>query len=290
MSKPLLAAQTLQAYPQLLDLMVRLIESQSGKAIAEGEAWRNDAQTLARKLFHHLVSMRVLANGGAIAQPKGSSPAIPYVDHGSINVLAGAALETYLVWYYLYGNPADPAQGRFRHMTWELGGLMDRQSLYPMSEAAVRQLAIDRTLIDKLKAELVQCPLMANFSPKQQARLLNGDWKTAMGTQDLAVGAGFHGVYFRDIYSHLCGYAHASYISALQVRDAQTFYDQEGLALPMLTLGLVIMGHFALAYAKQFPSAQAVLEEQPTAHRLAARWAMTAEDLQPIYLRDPKAP
>lgn len=62
-------------YRTLLELFVRLVESQAGKRIPPGEAWMNDAQTLAIKLFRHLSSMQSLALGATLDQGGGAKGA-----------------------------------------------------------------------------------------------------------------------------------------------------------------------------------------------------------------------
>jgi hypothetical protein len=84
-------------YSALLDLFVRLVESQAGRKIEPGDEWLNDAQILATKLFRHLVSMRTLAAGATVEY--GGIPAVCFIDHASVKVAARAALETYLVFF-----------------------------------------------------------------------------------------------------------------------------------------------------------------------------------------------
>ncbi len=43
-------------YTILVNLFVKLVDSQAGKEIADNESWKNDAQVLSSKLFQHLVS------------------------------------------------------------------------------------------------------------------------------------------------------------------------------------------------------------------------------------------
>ena len=84
-------------YSTLLDLFIRLVESQAGKKIKSGVEWLNDAQVLATKPFRHLVSMQALAAGATIEHD--GIPRVFFVDHASVKVVARAALETYLVFF-----------------------------------------------------------------------------------------------------------------------------------------------------------------------------------------------
>jgi hypothetical protein len=273
-------AMMAEAYPTLLGLMMRLVDSQAGKNIQPSEVWRNDAQTLALKLFKHLVSMHNLAEGATIQHPDGTS--LMHIDHGSIIVLARAALETYLVWHYLYGQPAN-SNGRYRHLTWKLGGLMDRQGLHTLTQEGLDVQAKELIQVESLREEIRTFEEFQALSQRQQNKLLAGDWKIVLGTADLAVAAGFHGTYFKNVYSFLCGYSHASYISALQIAQAKTLEDQATMTRTIMGIGVVTMAHFSCSYPKQFPTAQAVLDADVQVKTIADRWALMAEDMDTTY-------
>jgi hypothetical protein len=211
-------------YPVLLNLFVRLIPSQDGKKIAPADEWQNDAQVLAIKLFQHLVCMQRTAAITKIDVV--GFPTMSFIDHASAKVVTRAAFETYLVFFYLYGSLSrDPSLCEFRHKTWKLGGLTDRQKIYTKVDAYLAKLTVERAQIDALILELKASPHLASYSDKQRKGLLEGHWRTGKSWQDLGKGAGFHPRYFSDIYTHLCGYSHSSYISALQVRG---FVDNSG--------------------------------------------------------------
>ena len=269
-----------EAYPTLLGLMMRLIDSQAGTDIPPGDAWRKDAQALGIKLFRHLVSMQTLAQGATIQRRDGTS--IMHIDHGSIVVLARAALETYLVWHYLYGQPAN-SNGRYRHLTWKLGGLMDRQGLHTLSQKGLDVQDKELIQVESLREEIRTFAEFQALNPKHQKRLLAGDWKIVLDTADLAVAAGFHGAYFKNVYSFLCGYSHASYISALQIAQAETLEEQAAMSRTMMGIGVVTMAHFSCSYPKQFPSAQAVLDADAQVKTIADKWAIMAEHMNATY-------
>lgn len=268
------------SYPQLLQLMVTLINGQAQEQVPAGEAWRDDAQTLAIKLFRHIATMQDLAGGSSVSFADGST--FDHIDFASIFVVARAALETYLVWHYIYGGD-DAELNRFRHLTWRLGGLMDRLALIPVTNHGKEVQARTQSEVNELVPELTAHAQMQTFTPKQQKRLLEGDWKIAMGTATMAAAAGLHSGYFENAYSHLCGFSHASYISALQVGQARELDVQRSLAQPFLATALMIMGHFAFSYTKQFPKTSEILDRNVEAKRLAQRWAMGPKDWDPIF-------
>lgn len=269
-------------YSTLLDLFIRLVQSQAGQKIEAGGEWLNDAQTLAVKLFRHLVSMQTLATGATVEQ--NGIPAVFFVDHASVKVVARAALETYLVFFYIFGC-ADRSLSAFRHKTWHLAGLADRQEFHVSIPEHQHVLAAEKRKIDQLKSEIESSPHIQAYTQRQRAKLLEGEWRIGKGWADLSADAGFHAKYFSNVYGYLCGYSHSSYLSALQVGQAQSIEDQRMLTRAILGIGVVIMAHFAFTYSNAFSSTGTVLSASPDARHVAEKWRFGAEDMATIYDR-----
>lgn len=268
------------AYSVLLDLFVRLVQSQAGTKIEHGEEWQNDAQTLAIKLFRHLVSMQTIArdttiNGGGI-------PAVTFIDHASVKVVARAAFETYLVFFYIYGS-SDRSLCEFRHKAWRLGGLADRQDAHASNDQNREKLAAEKRQIEELRTELKSSPHLRSYTDKQSKKILEGEWRIGTSWTNLGKSAGFHEKYFSDVYGYLCGYSHSSYISALQVGQAQSIEDQRKHTQSILGVGVVLMAHFAFSYSKAFSAAEAVLTAEPTTKKVAEKWRVGPERMAAIY-------
>lgn len=271
-----------QDYSTLLNLFIQLVQSQAGKKIDHGDAWQNDAQVLANKLFRHLVAMQTLAAGATVETSNGTK--FFFVDHGSVKVVARAALETYLVFFYLYGS-TDRSLCKFRHMTWKLGGLADRQQFHVSTHQNHEVLVREKSAITKLQAEIIASSWINGYTEKQQKKILAGEWRIGNGWTDLGMQAGFHKKYFENIYSYLCGYSHSSYLSALQVSQAQSIEDQQKLTQAILGIGVVLMAHFAFSYSEAFTDAKSILAASPAAVCVAKKWRLGVEDMATIYDR-----
>ena len=264
----------------LKNLLVELIESQSGRNIDLGQEWLNDAQVLSIKLFRHLASMQKVANGATMGAR--NNLAAPYIDHASVKVIARAALETYLVFSYIYGAD-ERTVSLFRHNTWHLGGLIDRQKYSVIGGEARKVAAQEAEIIERLKAVIEQSPHFLEYSQKQRLELLAGYWRVGSGWSDLAIQAGFHEGYFRNIYNYLCGYSHSSYASALQIGQAQSFEDQKMLTRATISIGVVIMAHFAFTYPCIFADAGDVLATNPEGRTIAEKWRFGREDMAHLF-------
>lgn len=269
--------QPLQVFGGLLDLVVEMVDSPVGAPIVPGEEWKADRQGLARKFVLHLSTMQAIQRGSSLTVAGRSTPV---VDHGSIQVLARATLETFIVFAQVFGGP-DMEVSRFRHMTWKLGGLHDRQALHPLSAETAAIQASEKAAIDQLAQQVKAHPAFDTLSKGAQKAILKGDWKTGRSWQLLAAEAGLSGAYFKQVYGHVFSYSHSSYASALQVGLALDLQDQAKLGAAMFGVMCLCMAHFATIYGQLFPSAQAVLERvNSTAYRL---WNIEAAQLDALY-------
>lgn len=267
-------------YSTLLNLFIQLVQSQADKDIAQGDEWLNDAQTLSIKLFRHLISMQTLAAGSTVERD--DIPILFFIDHSSVKVVARAALETYLVFFFLYGS-SDKSLSKFRHKTWQLGGLMDRQTMHASNPKNRKKLSDEKILSEEIKLEIQNSFEFQSYSAKQQQKLLLGDWRVGKSWIDLGVEAGFHQQYFKEVYGYLCGYSHSSYLSALQVGEANSIDSQKLLTRGILGIGLVIMAHHAFSYSSAFNLTETLLSKNIAAKKTADVWRFEPEDMDILY-------
>ncbi|MEA2754914.1 MAG: hypothetical protein QOJ54_1203 [Aliidongia sp.] len=256
-------------YTILQRLIVNLVQSRVGQPSNVGQAWLNDAQNLARKMFEHLVSLRVLTNAHCVEIDQSHS--FEFIDHSSVKVVTRAAFETYLVFFFIFGG-SDPSLSEFRHKIWRYGGLADRQKSQLDSSKACDILAAEKVVMDHLKLEIEASSHLSAYANTAAKKILKGEWRGGKSWADLSTDAGFHESYFRNIYGYLCGYSHASYISVLQVGQAQSLDDQQTLASVCIDIGLVLMANFVRAYCKLFEDTKQILDADLKAKAAVDRW------------------
>lgn len=265
----------------LLNLIVQLTNSQAGKDVPATSLWMNDAQVLALKFYYHLTSLHVLVQPVEVVMPQGTAS---HIDHSSVLVLSRAALETFLTFAHVFGCSESDLR-EFRHMTWRCGGLLDRQKL-PASACLPqnKQKLIDEgASIETLRAEMQAHARWTQYSEKERAAFLKGEWRAGRGWPAIGVEAGFHPVHIRELYSFLCGYSHTSWLSILQIRDARELSRQAAMTAMSVSNACVLMSFFALHYVALFPDAERVLAAYPEASVLVQKWNLRAERLAGHY-------
>lgn len=270
-----------QDFATITELFASMIEAQEGQELSPDDAWINHAQILAMKLFKQACSVRVIINPTRVDFEGGKH--VVYVDHSSATILARACLETYIVFHWIFQSK-DPALRRFRHGVWRLGGLMDRLKLHPSTEQAREAIGRTRLQAAEQIAEIEASPYLGDYRPEQAKRLLKGDWRVGWSWTDEAVRAGFHKKYFQNVYSHFCGYAHSSYISSMQMGEAQSMGDQRMLALVALQTAVHVMARAVAFYAELFPRGRSVLEAaSEEAQKVAYFWGFMGEDMDHLF-------
>lgn len=258
-----------------MELFFHVVDSLAGRKVTDETAWLHDAENSAVKLFNHLGTIRHLQHGTNLPIIDGRPR--QYVDHSSISILARAAFETYLCYYYIYGDlRCDTTTKKLRHDIWSLGGLLDRQNATSVTTSqGISVLEQDRKVIARLLSDIKSNPAFDALTPKQKAKAENGKWRLDNSWVNLAEIAGFDTHLFRDMYSYLCSYAHSGGLSLLQVGQAVSINDQQYLSGLALQCAMILMSDFVLSYTLLFPDTRIHLEANAEMVQMVRRWHMT---------------
>jgi len=257
-------------YARVMALFWRIVDSKRDQQLPVEDKWLYDTETLAVKLFNHLASIRYLSCGTVL--PQFGDRAFSFFDHSSINVLARAAFETYLTFYFLFCDVSSSIEERrFRHLLWRLSGPMDRKDFTFGSHAAREVLTTDKQIAAQLLIELENNPLFLGLKEHLRKLARKGEWRLDKKWIDLAVIAGLDRDVFRMVYKYLCSYAHAGGWSGLQIQQAINPEDQQKLIPISIQYGLLLMSNFLFTYTSLFPDTKSLFESAPE-YLLADRW------------------
>lgn len=261
-------------YTKLIALFYATVDSKRGTKSPENDKWLLDAEILAVKLYYHLASILHLSFGTVV--PGREDHTNTFFDHAFINVLARAALETYLTFFFIYCDSSSGTEERkFRHSVWKLSAPTDRQQFNVVSEAAVQALSVEKQYMEKILREIEGNPVFLAMKEALRKKASKGEWRLGKSWADLADIAGFAKQTFKTVYSYLCSYAHAGGLSRIQIRQAITKADQRSLSVVALHLGLLVMSHFLLSYTALFPETRRVFESDDEGYALANKWSIT---------------
>jgi hypothetical protein len=120
-------------YLKLLETLIKVIEANKGVPAGPDDRVL-DAEGLALKFFGHACSAIYLYTGTTVPEIMAS-----LFDVGSINVLGRAALETFLVFHYVFVDPSSDQERDLRYLSWLLAGLLERQE-FPVQSLEGKEL------------------------------------------------------------------------------------------------------------------------------------------------------
>jgi hypothetical protein len=235
------------------------------------------AEGMAMKLFGHLSSL-VSLYGGTKLQID-TNEILDFVDNGSINVLIRAAFETSLAFHFIFCGASDSDERDFRFMCWDYAGFYERQGFRVISDAGRELKATEAKMLEELKTKIQGHRCFGLFKPKQQRRILEGEWRLGHSWTTIAVNAGYSEQYFKSTYSYLCGYAHTGRLSVLQIAQARTKDSQRSLAEVCIGYGCVVVANFLFGYASLFPKAAEALQSHSLAYQTALIWREISQQL-----------
>jgi len=254
---------------ELLNIFMNIVEANKG--IPAGNDGRIlDAEGLALKFFGHVLSTLYLYRGVNITDLQVSITSFP--DPASVHVLARAALETYLLFYYVYIDPKTKDEKDFRFFAWELAGLNERQKFPVTTLENEEKLKREKTLIDELTTKINDNAFFSSLPQRQQKNILErGNWRSK-SWGDIALSAGFSEINAKTIYRFLCEHAHSGNLSVTQVRQAKDFHVRKELMEGTIGLILICLANFIKNYCELFPQSNEYYLKNYRDPSLVALW------------------
>ncbi|TET15764.1 MAG: hypothetical protein E3J81_04400 [Dehalococcoidia bacterium] len=254
-----------QDYMKLLDLLARVVEANKGP-IPGADDRLADAENLANKFFAHAASVLYLSRGTRVELSISPSGQLEFLDPASVDVLARAAFEAFLVFHYIFIAPDAPKEKKYRYWAWKIAGLTERQKLPVSTEEHRQKLAEDKKNIYKLHSKLRSNAVFQQLTGKQQNQVLEeGKWrllpgyKKQMSWRQIATNAGLAKILSSDMYRHLSGYAHSGSISIRQILKSLENKERfiiMGAAMNLITIAIA---NFIRKYCDLLPRAKAAL-------------------------------
>lgn len=226
-----------------------------------------DAQGLAFKGLFHASSCLSLYAGTVIPGANG-----PVLDSGSMDVLARATLESSLVFHYVFADPPESHVREFRHLSWVLGDLHQRQGFHVTMPASRQRLEDEALRIGEIRTRLKTNKEFQRLTgPKQKALLSKGKWRWKTWAE-IARGAGLNTLHSDPLYRYLCSFAHSGSLSVLQCRQSKTHEEMRCLGEGALRIVNVALALMARGYCVAFPTAAAALAKDTQLAQAVDLW------------------
>ena len=262
----------------LLGVFIEVGESLKGQEVPDQRYL--DSEPLVGKIVCHAFSALYLSRGTRLDDVPPSR--VDFVDYASVQVITRALLESVWAFHHVFVEPDTEDEFTFRHSSWMIVGLVQRQKYPALTPSARRQLADDRQVIDSHRQTLQRTKAFAQLSARQKERALNGQlWRppSLRATATAFLGNRFGAT----VYSWLSSYQHGDALSAIQIREARSREDRRQMADTLLFLVAVSISQMIKAYVRLWPQVEAVTNRYPNMERLVeayVRFPHTEPDIE----------
>lgn len=269
-------------YIKLLETLIKVVEANKGTAL--GEDYRLlDAEGLCKKFIGHAASALYLFRSTTLPSVKVTERGISFFDSGSINVLGRAALESFLVFHYVFVEPRSDDEKDFRYYLWLLASYIDREKFPSRSGEGKKQLNDEKKIIDALKEKINNNSIFKQLDKEKKVKLLRkiekGEWRL-QSWSNIGLSAGLSEILAKQYYGHLCAYAHSGCQSAQQVGNAETAETQKVLCFATMKLIMIAMANMIKAYCQMFEKSKDVIQKDEDAKTLIDQWVHIGTSLQ----------
>jgi len=250
----------------LIDILAQVISAVAVSSVADPaeRERKTDAHNLANRFIQYAMTVLHLSNDrNSVNLP--SFGDIRVLDPASIDILARAAMEAFLVLHHVYCSPPSGDEGGFRYWTYKVIGLAERQSLPEGTFEHQKQKDEEKKRIEAIIGTLAANPIFKQLTQKQKEGITTGHqkdlwrWdsntKRVLSWSEIAVDARLSKMMAQHMYSHLSGHAHSGSLSVLQTQQAVVNKEVEKLVTPSLDMMKILTANMIKEYTTIFKDA-----------------------------------
>ena len=167
-------------YIKMLETLIKVAEANKGTALGEDDRLL-EAEGLFKKFIGHAASALYLFGSTTLPNIKITDRGISFFGSGSINVLGRAALESFLVFHYLFVEPRSDDEKDFRYYLWLHASHIDKQKFPTRSEEGKKQLNDEKKIIEALREKINNNSVFKQLDEEKKRNYL-GKWKRDNGS------------------------------------------------------------------------------------------------------------
>jgi len=248
---------------KLLNSLFQVINANKGPARIE-QQWY--AHNLANKFANHCFFAIYLSYNRNQLQLSGKLFELSGLP--SIEILTRAAIEAFLTFHYIFYSPVNDEERDYKYWAYRLAGHSERKNMPIISPESKQKFAEDNKAIMDFSAKLASNSYFNCLTSRQRKKILKGDWRLP-SWKDIALDANLSKM-IALYYGHLCGSAHSSSLSVLQMAQAHQKQEQHVLIVPSIYTVNIVCSNFIKEYCTIFPKCRILLDNDD--NKLIAFW------------------
>jgi len=259
-----------QDYEKLLALLSRVLAADN--YLSFGDADDNERLSIARgltnKFIEHAVTILHLSRGTSLDLP---SFKYRLVDCASVDVLARASLEAFLVFHYVFYAPTTKEGKNYRYWAYKAAGIAERENAPASTKEYRQKQAEEKKELNKLRERLKSNTVFQSLTDNQKKQILRGRWKLP-SWREIAIDAGVSEMIASHMYSSLAGCAHSSMLSVVQMVEAHRDREEEELVNSSMGFMNSVIANMIREYCGLFSKAQEILSKDHEGSYIVDWW------------------
>lgn len=250
-----------QDYVKILDLLAKANNSVEMKSVSDINELERlfDANSLVEKFIAHALTILHLSHG-FIIQDLPSFPKINFPDSASIDVLTRAAMESFLVFHWVFFTPKTKDETNYRYLSYKAAGIVETINYLEGKSEYEKLYADEKGKLDEIHEKLKINTIFNSLKKDQKDKIfLRGEWRLMSWTK-LAENAGFGKLLAFKMYRNLMGAAHSSSLSVAQLVRGLTNKEVDKYIQPSINIMVILTANMIEEYCQMFPEAQVVFK------------------------------
>ncbi|HRN28024.1 MAG: hypothetical protein IT276_12860 [Ignavibacteriaceae bacterium] len=215
----------LNDYEELIDVLSLLTQELYVSKVRD-ENWRYYIETISIKFIFHSLNL-VTVFKGIKHFSKLLSIDNNLFDLSTGYILKRTLIENYLIFNYLFIQPKDKEEQRFRWLVFEIGGYSDRQGYSPILKELKDKLVTEQKIILDRIEELKTNKYFLMLEEKRRNSILKDKYPKLWGWKKIAKDSEINDEIFIKEWKLYSNYAHSEFISLMQIQDY--YKDKEKL-------------------------------------------------------------
>lgn len=255
-----------EEYIELQKILLGVIQANKGVPVGKDDRIL-DAEGLAVKLLEHSASINYLYKETVVPELR-----IRIFDLASLNIIARAIIENFLVFHYVFSEPKNPDEEDFRYLAYWVSGLIERQNYTIESPQGKPILERERKIIDRITKQLETNGYFSKLKKNDKDRIIKkGEWRFKSWTE-IALSAGLNKSNSKDFYKFLCGYAHSGSLILQHIHQTVSKEEKRELFKATLALLKIAIANMIVSYCNYFPKAKKSYEALGEKNYLVKLW------------------
>jgi hypothetical protein len=236
--------ENLVTFKEFLNVLIE-IQDYISKSKIKFPLWKLALDPLISKFILHCNSFGKLISGIKLDLEHFRDQEKIIIDIPSSQILLRAQLENFLIIDFIYFQPQEEDECKFRFLCWDYSNLKSLSKYKAKSKLLKDQIIESETKINELWGEIEKSNYLMKYSKQERKKLKNyGDSRLSNSWNDLIAFSNLNPMLFDNLYSILSKHAHTESFSVFYLKNSKLGYhknNKEANLLLIISISLICL-------------------------------------------------